>query len=136
MWVGAQQGHLEVVRRLVGEPPADEADGEAAEPPADGTDGTEQMPTVPVDQRDTAGVTPLAAAAEAGHGAVCELLMRRNANIDAVDHNGWTPIHHACYGGRDARRESSCAEVALALVVRDAARARASVYASASCATP
>jgi len=119
VWVGAHRGHVDVLRELVREPPAEDADCAAAEPPAagaDGTDGTDAAPTVPVDQRDAAGVTPLAAASEAGHGGVCELLMRCNADIDAVDHNGWTALHHACYGGRNARRESSCAEVALALV--------------------
>ena len=46
------------------------------------------------------GLTPLHVAAHHGHVLIVKYLIRRGAQVDAVDSKGWTALHHAASRGR------------------------------------
>jgi len=48
---------------------------------------------------DTDGITPLMKACEFGHREVAQRLLERNANVNAVDHDGWNALFFAAKGG-------------------------------------
>ena len=39
-------------------------------------------------------------ACENGHTTIVQNLLQNKANINAQDHNGWTPLYFACYYGK------------------------------------
>ena len=45
-------------------------------------------------------MTPLMSAAQGGKITVVNILLEKGASQDAVDSNGWTALHHACYNGQ------------------------------------
>ena len=79
-WVGAVQGHKDVVEVLL----------------ANGAD---------VNAKDSGGFTPLYMAARFGRTDLVELLLGRNANVDAQDNDGQTPLFAAAEAGNDATVE-------------------------------
>jgi ankyrin repeat protein len=55
-----------------------------------------------VDQADDEGTTPLCVAAQEGHTAVVELLVRAKADLDKASNTGATPLKIAAQGGHTA----------------------------------
>ncbi|CAB0041184.1 unnamed protein product [Trichogramma brassicae] len=59
---------------------------------------------VQVNAEDESGDTPLHLALRIGSKATCEYLLRRDANPDAANKKGWTPLHVVC-GRRVGRND-------------------------------
>ena len=64
---------------------------------------------------DAVGTTPLMAAAQGGHVAVCTALITPSEeegapkpNLDATDENGWAALHHAAMNGHLPVAELLC----------------------------
>ena len=74
LYIAAQEGHLEVVRCLVGQ-------------------------GANVDQDNKDGSTPLYIAAHHGHLAVVQLLVENGANVNHANNNGITPLYIATQKG-------------------------------------
>ena len=107
----ASCGRHQVVSHLLSR--ASSAAPDAAAPPAPG----DALPlgateAANVNAPDSGGLTPLMAAAAAGHLSTCEALMDASASVDAVDGHGWSAVHHACAAGHR--------EVAIRLIERGA----------------
>ncbi|XP_023315856.1 ankyrin-1-like [Trichogramma pretiosum] len=58
--------------------------------------------TVEVDARNKRGETPLHHAIRHGHKKVFELLLRRDANPNLADNDGWTALHTICIVADDS----------------------------------
>ncbi|TMW56342.1 hypothetical protein Poli38472_006352 [Pythium oligandrum] len=57
--------------------------------------------TVDVNMKDSAGRTPLSLAAAAGHAMACSILLDAGASWIIKDHQGRSPMYHACEHERD-----------------------------------
>ncbi|CAA2940315.1 acyl- -binding domain-containing 1-like [Olea europaea subsp. europaea] len=60
---------------------------------------------VPADLRDSEGRTPLHWAVDRGHMNITELLLKKNADVNAKDDEGQTPLHYAVVCERAAIAE-------------------------------
>ena len=87
----AERGDAEAVRRLL------EGGAKVDQPVPPGWTPKRNPSKVPAERY--VGATPLYVAAQGGHAEVVTLLLKNNANVDAVDNEGRTPLYFATQEG-------------------------------------